>query len=94
MNQENAEELKKKRMLDNLLSDDMKEIVPYLEEPTVTDIAVVDSGEIIVTTLSVETIFPNPILISLPIAFPICPNLDLCLFDILNLFPHLLDICL
>lgn len=49
MEQENAEELKKKRMLDNLLSDDMKEIVPYLEEPTVTDIAVVDSGEIIVT---------------------------------------------
>ena len=44
MDQENAEELKKKRMLDNLLSDDMKEIVPYLEEPTVTDVAVVDSG--------------------------------------------------
>lgn len=49
MNQETAEELKKKRMLDNLLSDDMKDIVPYLEEDTVTDIAVVDSGEIIVT---------------------------------------------
>lgn len=49
MTQETAEELKKKRMLENLLSDDMKEIVPYLEEDTVTDIAVVDSGEIIVT---------------------------------------------
>ena len=49
MNQETAEELKKKRMLDNLLADDMKDIVPYLEEDTVTDIAVVDSGEIIVT---------------------------------------------
>lgn len=49
MTQENAEELKKRRMLENLLSDDMKEIVPYLEEDTVTDIAVVDSGEIIVT---------------------------------------------
>lgn len=49
MIQESAEELKKKRMIENLLSDDMAEIVPYLREPTVTDVAVVDSGEIIVT---------------------------------------------
>ena len=49
MHQKTAEEIKKERMLDNLLNDDMKEFLPYLEDDSVTDIAVVDSGEIIIT---------------------------------------------
>ena len=44
-----AEEIRKQRMLDNLLNDDMRAIVPYLKEKNVTDIARPDSGEIIVT---------------------------------------------
>ena len=44
-----AEQLKKERMINNLLKDDMKLLIPYLEEETVTDIAIPDSGEIIVT---------------------------------------------
>ena len=44
-----AEEIRKQRMLDNLLNDDMRAIVPYLKEKNVTDIALPDSGEIIVT---------------------------------------------
>ena len=44
-----AEELRKERMIDNLLRDDMKQFLPYLEDEKVTDIAVVDSGEMIVT---------------------------------------------
>ena len=49
MHQKTTEEIKKERMLDNLLNDDMKEFLPYLEDDSVTDIAVVDSGEIIIT---------------------------------------------
>ena len=49
MHQKTAEEIKKERMLDNLLNDDMKEFLPYLEDDSVTDIAIVDSGEIIIT---------------------------------------------
>ena len=49
MHEKTAEEIKKERMLDNLLNDDMKEFLPYLEDDSVTDIAVVDSGEIIIT---------------------------------------------
>lgn len=44
-----AEEIRKQRMIDNLLNDDMRAIVPYLKEKNVTDIALPDSGEIIVT---------------------------------------------
>ena len=47
--QKTPEELKKERMIDNLLNDDMKDFLPYLEDDSVTDIAVVDSGEIIIT---------------------------------------------
>lgn len=44
-----AEEIRKERMIDNLLRDDMKQFIPYLEDDSVTDIAVVDSGELIIT---------------------------------------------
>ena len=44
-----AEELRKERMIDNLLRDDMKQFIPYLEDDTTTDIAVLDSGEMIVS---------------------------------------------
>ncbi len=43
------EEIKKERLIDNLLRDDMKEFIPYLEDDKITDIAVTDSGEIIIT---------------------------------------------
>ena len=49
MTSEEAEALNRQIMMENLLNDDLKDIVPYLEEPTVTDVAVLDSGEIIVT---------------------------------------------
>ena len=44
-----AEEQKKNRMIDNLLRDDMKIFIPYLDDDSVTDIAVEDSGELVVT---------------------------------------------
>ena len=44
-----AEEIRKQRMIDNLLNDDMHTLVPYLQEKNVTDIAVPDSGEIVIT---------------------------------------------
>ncbi len=44
-----AEELRQERMLNNLLRDDMKQFIPYLEDDTTTDIAVLDSGEMIVS---------------------------------------------
>ncbi len=47
--QKTAEELKKERMIRNLLQSDMAQITPYLDDPLVTDVAVVDSGELIVT---------------------------------------------
>lgn len=43
-----AEEIKRERMITNLMND-LAMFIPYLEEPTVTDIAVPDSGELIVT---------------------------------------------
>lgn len=43
-----AQQLKNERLLKNLLND-MKELIPYLEDDSVTDIAIPDSGEIIVT---------------------------------------------
>lgn len=49
MGEKTAEELKKERMIENLLRDDMKDFIPYLDDDKVTDIAVTDSGEIIVT---------------------------------------------
>lgn len=42
------EELMQQRFMDNLLNDDMALITRYLEERNVTDVSVVDSGEIIV----------------------------------------------
>lgn len=44
-----AEELMKERMVENLLRDDLAEFIPYLDDPEVTDLAVCDSGELIVT---------------------------------------------
>lgn len=45
----NAEEQKRNRMIDNLLRDDMKVFIPYLNQDSVTDIAVEDSGELVIT---------------------------------------------
>ena len=44
-----AEEQKRNRMIDNLLRDDMKMFIPYLEDDSVTDVAVEDSGELVVS---------------------------------------------
>lgn len=44
-----ADELRRERMEENLLRDDMDMFIPYLEDETVTDIAVPDSGELVVT---------------------------------------------
>lgn len=52
-----AEEIRKERMIDNLLKDDMKIFIPYLEDDSVTDIAVVDSGEMIITQFGKGKIF-------------------------------------
>ncbi len=52
-----AEELRKERMIDNLLRDDMKQFIPYLEDDSVTDIAVVDSGELIITQFGKGRVF-------------------------------------
>lgn len=49
MSEKTAEEIKKERMIENLLRDDMKDFIPYLDDDKVTDIAVTDSGEMIVT---------------------------------------------
>ncbi len=43
-----AEEIKRERMIANLMND-LAMFIPYLEEKTVTDIAVPDNGELIVT---------------------------------------------
>lgn len=58
----NLEELKKERLLDNLLKDDMKDFLPYLEDDKVTDIAVTDSGEMIVTKWGEGRIFTGKII--------------------------------
>lgn len=50
--QSQIEEIKRKRLIDNLLGDDMKDIIPYLEDELVTDISIPDSGEIIVNRFS------------------------------------------
>ena len=44
-----AEEVRKQRMINNLLNDDMRMLIPYLKEKTVTDISLPDSGEIIIS---------------------------------------------
>lgn len=49
MSEKTADEIKKERMIENLLRDDMKDFIPYLDDDKVTDIAVTDSGEMIVT---------------------------------------------
>lgn len=49
MSDKTAEELKKDRMIENLLRDDMEQFIPFLEDELVTDIAVTDSGELIIT---------------------------------------------
>ena len=51
------EEIRKQRMIDNLLKDDMKEIVPYLDDDDVTDISIPDSGQLIVTKFNEGVIF-------------------------------------
>lgn len=49
LSQAQVEDIKKQRLIDNLLNDDMKDIIPYLEDDLVTDISIPDSGELIVT---------------------------------------------
>ncbi len=56
--QELAEQEKQERLLKNLFSD-MKELIPYLEDGDVTDIAVQDSGEIIVSRFGKGREFTN-----------------------------------
>jgi len=58
---EQAEQEKQDRLLSNLFAD-MKEIMPYLEDDSVTDIAVPDSGEIIVTKFGKGRIFTGIVL--------------------------------
>lgn len=47
--QKTSEEIKRERMIDNLLKDDMKALIPYLDDNTVTDLSILDSGELIVS---------------------------------------------
>jgi type IV secretion system protein VirB11 len=56
--QEQIEKEKQERLLRNLFSD-MEELIPYLEDGAVTDIAVQDSGEIIVTRFGKGREFTN-----------------------------------
>lgn len=56
-----AEIEKQKRLEANLFSD-MKELIPYLEDNAVSDIAVVDSGEIIVSRFGQGRVFTGIIL--------------------------------
>lgn len=56
-----AEIEKAKRLEANLFSD-MKELIPYLEDNTVSDIAVVASGEIVVSKFGKGRIFTNEFL--------------------------------
>ena len=51
------EELKQERMIENLLQDDMKVFIQYLEDDSVTDMAVTDSGELIVTYFGKGRVF-------------------------------------
>jgi type IV secretion system protein TrbB len=53
---EQAEQEKQNRLLNNLFSD-MQELIPYLDDDTVTDISVQDSGEIIVSSFGKGRIF-------------------------------------
>lgn len=57
-----VEEIKRKRLIDNLLKDDMKDIIPYLEDDEVTDISIPDSGELIVTRFGKGKEFTNIII--------------------------------
>lgn len=56
MSEKSPEEIKRERMIDNLMSD-MKLFIPFLEDDKVTDIAVVDSGEMIVTRFGEGRVF-------------------------------------
>ena len=54
--QELAEKQRKDRLIQIML-DDLKPIKPYLDDPAVTDIAVQDSGEIIISKFGQGRIF-------------------------------------
>lgn len=62
MSEMTAEEIKKERMIANLLRDDMKDFIPYLEDSKVTDIAVTDSGEMIITKWGTGRVFTGKII--------------------------------
>ena len=56
MIQIDAAKQREKRYLDNLFAD-MKDIIPYLEDPTVTNISIVNSGQIIVDRFGQKRLF-------------------------------------
>lgn len=56
LDKEQVEEITKQRLINNLLND-MKDIIPYLEDDSVTDISIPISGEIIVTRFGKGTEF-------------------------------------
>lgn len=62
MSEKTAEEIKRERIIENLLSDDMEQFIPYLEDELVTDIAVTDSGELIITKWGEGRIFTGIII--------------------------------
>ncbi|MCQ2596553.1 MAG: Flp pilus assembly complex ATPase component TadA [Treponema sp.] len=51
------EEIRLERQIDNLLRDDMKVFIPFLEDDKVTDISVPDSGELVVSKFGEGRIF-------------------------------------
>lgn len=56
IDRQTAEDITKQRLLNNLLQD-MKDIIPYLEDDKVTDISIPVSGEIVVTRFGEGTQF-------------------------------------
>lgn len=58
-----SEEIKRERMLENLFND-MKDLIPYLEDELVTDISVEDSGELIISKFGQGRIFTGKIISS------------------------------
>lgn len=57
-----AEEVMRERMVENLLRDDLAPFTVYLDDPEVTDIAVCDSGEMVVTKFGQGRVFTGQII--------------------------------
>ena len=59
--QQTAEEIKRERMLENLFND-MRDLIPYLEDELVTDISIEDSGELIISRFGQGRVFTGKII--------------------------------